>query len=181
MGVLGFSAHPVVAAAVEEEWVRAQLPAGDLMAPLAPPFLVALGARLGRHPDSLDLVLAADGLDGSPELLAEQAARDHPRAARALVHREGVRVFGDAGGDVVATLGRGLAGRLEVSFEVAADARGGGLARRALLDLRRLAGPGEPLFGQTSPANTASVRALLAAGFAPVGAEVLFYGHRPRD
>lgn len=181
MGVLGFSGHYVVAAAVEEAWVRSQLPAGDLIAPLGPEFLVALGARLGRHPDSLDLVLAADGLDGLPSLLAERNAGGHARAARAQAHREQVGVFGDARGDVVATLGRGLAGRLEVSLEVAVGARGGGLATEALLDLRRIAGPGEPLFGQTSPANTASVRTLLAAGFRPIGAEVLFFAHRPRD
>ena len=181
MGVLGFSGHYVVAAAVEEEWVRSVLPHGDLIAPLGAEFLVALGARLGRHPDSLDLVAAADGLEGAPELLTEAAPTDHPRAARAQLHREQVRVFGDDRGEVVATLGRGLAGRLEVSLEVAPGARGGGLAPRALLDLRRIAGPGEPLFGQTSPANTASVRTLLAAGFEPIGAEVLFYAHRPRD
>jgi hypothetical protein len=33
---------------------------------------------------------------------------------------------------------------------------------------------GEPLWAQVAPANTASVRAFLAAGYRPVCAEVLF-------
>jgi len=33
---------------------------------------------------------------------------------------------------------------------------------------------GEPLFAQVAPGNAASLRAFLAAGFVPIGAEVLF-------
>jgi hypothetical protein len=33
---------------------------------------------------------------------------------------------------------------------------------------------GAPLWAQVAPANTASLRAFLAAGYRPVGAEVLF-------
>jgi RimJ/RimL family protein N-acetyltransferase len=33
---------------------------------------------------------------------------------------------------------------------------------------------GEPLWAQVDPANTASLRAFLRAGYRPVGAEVLF-------
>ena len=43
------------------------------------------------------------------------------------------------------------------------------LARAA----RHLVPAGEPLWAQVAPANAASVRAFLAAGFTPVGAEVL--------
>jgi hypothetical protein len=42
----------------------------------------------------------------------------------------------------------------------------------------RLAPRGEPLFAQVAPGNAASLRAFLAAGYRPVGAEVLFLRDR---
>jgi RimJ/RimL family protein N-acetyltransferase len=86
-----------------------------------------------------------------------------------------VRAFEDAGGGATVILGRGLALRLEVAIEVDAAARGRGLAASALREARRLVAPGEALFAQTSPGNAASLRALLAAGFRPIGGEALFY------
>ncbi|MGH2859818.1 MAG: hypothetical protein ACRDMJ_20270 [Solirubrobacteraceae bacterium] len=74
-----------------------------------------------------------------------------------------------------AVLGRGLAHRWEVAVEVVPQARRRGVARDALVDARRLVGPSAVVFAQTAPANAASVRALLAAGFDPIGAEVLFF------
>lgn len=51
-----------------------------------------------------------------------------------------------------------------------------------LMDARKLIGPSSVLFAQTAPANAASVRTLLSAGFRPVGAEVLFFaGDRPPE
>ena len=41
-GVWGFTAHAVVFADVGQDWVIGQLPAGELSAPLGPPFLQAL-------------------------------------------------------------------------------------------------------------------------------------------
>jgi hypothetical protein len=35
--------------------------------------------------------------------------------------------------------------------------------------------PGEPLFAQVTPGNAASLRVVEAAGFRPLGAEVLFH------
>jgi RimJ/RimL family protein N-acetyltransferase len=70
------------------------------------------------------------------------------------------------------TLGRGLADRWEVSLEVGPAARGHGLGTalaRAACSLTA-----EPLWAQVAPANTASLRAFLAAGYRPVAAEVLF-------
>jgi GNAT superfamily N-acetyltransferase len=70
----------------------------------------------------------------------------HERVARALRYRSDLQVWtaeGDAG---VLVLGRGLAGRREVAFEVDPTRRNRGLGR-----------------------------SLVAAGFHPVGAEVLFH------
>jgi hypothetical protein len=39
---------------------------------------------------------------------------------------------------------------------------------------RALIPPGEPVFGQVAPGNARSLRAVLAAGFKPIGSEVLF-------
>jgi RimJ/RimL family protein N-acetyltransferase len=84
-------------------------------------------------------------------------------------------VFESGGGRALVILGRGLAGRLEVAFEVDAAHRGNGLATAALLDARRAVRPAGLLFAQTAPANVPSLRALLAAGFAPIGSEALFF------
>ena len=83
-------------------------------------------------------------------------------------------MFEVVGGAAVVVLGRGLAHRREVAFEVEEAERGRGLATRALVEARRLLGPGELLFAQTAPGNAASLRALLSAGFKPIGSEVLF-------
>src|SRR4029453_16645785 len=161
--VLAFTAHHVVAAGVDPDLVAAWLPEGDLGAPMSPGFLIWLGERLGSHPGSLDLVLAAPGLGGAPPLdlrpvedparhprggrgpraprapprrAAPRAARRpvedparHPRAARAQRYRRDLRVWTDPDGAGVLVLGRGLAGRREVSFEVDPARRNRGLGR----------------------------------------------------
>jgi GNAT superfamily N-acetyltransferase len=170
--VLGFTAHHVVVTDVEEAWVRAQLPPGDLSAPLNPPFLTALGARTGRRTNNIDLVTVAPPLPGPPGLrLAETAAGDHPRVARALRYRDQVRVWTTAGGVLI--LSRGLAGRWELAVEVDKPARGRGLGRALVVAARHLIPDGAILWAQVAPGNAASVRAILAAGFVPVGAEAL--------
>ncbi|MYS16437.1 GNAT family N-acetyltransferase, partial [Streptomyces sp. SID4982] len=68
-------------------------------------------------------------------------------------------------------LGRGLGGRVEVAVEVGEEARHRGLGRALATAARHLAG--EPVWAQVAPGNARSVRAFLAAGYRPVGAEVL--------
>ena len=75
-------------------------------------------------------------------------------------------------------LGQGVAGRWETAIEVDADRRERGLGRALARAARHLVPEGEPLWAQVAPANAASVRAFLAAGFTPVGAEVLLAGAR---
>jgi GNAT superfamily N-acetyltransferase len=175
--VLAFTAHHVVAAAVDPGLVAARLPEGDLSAPTGPAFLAWLGDRLGSPPGSLDVVLAAGGLDGPPPLaLAPGGGPErHPRAARAHRYRRDLEVWTAADGAGVLVLGRGLAGRRELAFEVDPAWRGRGLGRLLALAGRHLVPPGEPLFAQVAPGNAASLRTVEAAGFRPVGAEVLFH------
>jgi GNAT superfamily N-acetyltransferase len=175
--VLAFTAHHVVAAGVDPELVAARLPDGDLGAPMSPGFLRWLGERLGSHPGSLDVVLAAGGLSGAPPLELRPGVDPdrHPRAARALRYRGGLEVWTDREGAGVLVVGRGLAGRRELSFEVDPAARNRGLGRLLVAAARHLTPPGEPLFAQVSPGNAASLRVVEAAGFRPIGAEVLFH------
>jgi GNAT superfamily N-acetyltransferase len=174
--VLAFTAHHVVVAGVDPAQVAARLPDGDLSAPMRPEFLGWLAVRLGSQPGSQDVVLAADGLGGEPplELVPVADPAGHPRVDEALRYRTGVRAWTDPRGAGMVLLGAGLAGRRELAFEVAPAWRGRGLGRRLVVAARHLTPAGEPLFAQVAPGNAASLRAVLAAGLRPVGAEVLF-------
>src|SRR5699024_10062331 len=151
--------------------------------PLGARFLVALADRIGADIGSIDAVLAATGGgDGSAEDVAdgleEIEAREHPRVVRALRYRDDVRVWRTPDGAGRLIVGRGLAGRWETAFEVEPLARGRGLGRRLAAAAPALVPAGEPVWAQVAPGNAASLRAVLAAGYQPVCAEVLL---PPRD
>ena len=145
---------------------------------MSPRFLVALGSKIARRGDGVDVLLAAAGLEGNAQLVEVQHEA-HPRVVRANAHRQDVRVFEDHGGAAVLIAGRGLALRTEVAVEVQDTARGRGLARDVLVEARRLVGPDQALFAQTAPGNAASLRAFMSAGFRPIGSEVLFFPQEP--
>jgi GNAT superfamily N-acetyltransferase len=176
-GVVSLTARAVVFADTDPDWIAAQLPAGDLSAPLSAPFLTALSERLGRRAHSVDMLTCAAPLPGPPpDLMLEElptggAGPAHSRLARALHYRDDVRAWQTAGG--IVTLGRGLAGRWEVSVEVDGEYRGRGLGTRLAIAARHLVPAGATLWAQIAPANAASVRSFLRAGFRPVGAEAL--------
>ncbi|WP_440103705.1 GNAT family N-acetyltransferase [Streptosporangium sp. H16] len=176
-GVIAFTAHSVVFADVDREWMRGLLPADDVSAPLNPPFLRALEKRTGRRVDNLDLLAVAGALTGPPPLpLVEITGIDHPRVRRALRHRDGVRAWQVDGGVVL--LGQGVAGRWEIAIEVEDAHRGQGLGRQLARAGRHLLDAGQAVWAQMAPGNAASVRAFLSAGFLPVGAEALLI-HQP--
>jgi GNAT superfamily N-acetyltransferase len=179
--VLAFTAHHVVAAAVDPDLVAARLPPGDLSAPVGAAFLGWLGERLGSRPGSLDVVLAAGGLGGTPPLeLTPAAGLDrHQRVARSLRYRDDLRVWTALEGAGVLVLARGMAGRRELAFEVDPARRNRGLGRLLVAAARQLTPPGEVLFAQVAPGNAASLRVAAAAGFRPIGAEVLFHRGGP--
>ncbi len=202
-GVISLTGFAVVFADTDPVWIAGQLPDGDLSAPLSPGFLHALGQRLGREPHSIDMLTCASAVLGRPpaeldltELdvggryvadtgLADRSPADrspadptrtavpgtHARIARALRYRDDARVW-QADGGIVA-LGRGVAGRWEVSVEVEPDFRGRGLGRQLASAARHLAPGGATVWAQIAPGNAASVRTFLRAGFRPVGAEAL--------
>jgi hypothetical protein len=173
--VLSFTAHHVVAADVPPDEVHAAVDPTNLNGPIAPGVLAWLAERTGLRAGSLDVVLAWTPRDlASPRDLAvrEIEPGDHPRVVRARRWRRDLRVFAGDNGMVV--IGRGLAGRLELSVEVDPGERDRGLARRLVTATLVAAAPTEPVFAQVAAANAASLRALQPAGFAAVGAEVLF-------
>jgi hypothetical protein len=176
--VVAFTAHTVVAAGVEPAAVAAQLPPDSLSAPLQPPFLSWLAGQLGSEAGNLDVLLVAEQGPASELELVEMDDADHPRLRRAHRYRSEVRVYEPAGGGALLILGRGLAGRYEVSIEVAADRRGKGLGCSLARAAPALV-PGHALFAQEAPGNAASLRAFLAAGYRPIGAEVLFLKRQP--
>jgi GNAT superfamily N-acetyltransferase len=171
-GVIAFTAHSVVFVDLDPAWVRGQLPPGDLSGPLLPPFLQALSSATGRRVNSTDLLCVAAAQPGSPEIMLTPAMpAGHPRVVRALRHRDGVRVWETPG--AIVSIGWGVAGRCEVALEVEPGYRGKGLGRELAAAARHLVPEGTPLWAQIAPGNAASVRAFLAAGFRPVGAEAL--------
>jgi hypothetical protein len=174
--VLAFTGHCVVAADVDPAWVATMCPPWRLSAAYEPEFLTALGKRTSGRPQALDVLLGAPAEDGPPEL-ALSPTHDldtHPRVARSYRMRRDVSIYQTEDGAGLLTLGRGLAGRWEAGFEVAEGARNRGLGRHLAAAARHLISPGEYLFLQVSPGNATSLRAVLAAGFVPLGSELLF-------
>jgi hypothetical protein len=173
--VAAFTAHTIVAADVPADEVLGHLPSDDFGAPVSPPFLVWLGRRVGATPWILDAVVVhVGGGDAELPLIPRPDLVEHPRVALALRKRQDVRIYADPAERGLVTLGRGLVGRWEISVEVDEAARDAGLGRALLTAGRTLVPEGEPLFGQVSPGNARSLRAALAAGFRPIGSEVLF-------
>jgi GNAT superfamily N-acetyltransferase len=179
--VLDFTAHTIVAGNVDAGWVHGVLPPGSLSARLGPRFLSALADRTGAEPGVLDIVMLAPAEPqaslalANPAQLTRLAASDrldHRRLARAHRFRADVQAYAVEGALLV--LGRGLAGRWEVAVEVDEQHRSRGLARQLAAAAPALVPPGTPVWAQVSPGHVASVRAFLAAGYRPVGAEVLF-------
>jgi GNAT superfamily N-acetyltransferase len=172
--VVGGSAWHVVAADVDPAWVAAEVAHDPVAAPLGARFLAALADRVGAEPGSLDAVLVAPPAPVEAGISLVPVESDHPRVRRALHHRRDVRVWATADGVGVLILGRGVASRWEVSMEVDPAARGRGIGRALVAAAPAFVPDGEPLWAQVATANTASLRAFLAAGYRPVGAEVLF-------
>jgi hypothetical protein len=173
--VLAFTAHHVVAADVDPEWVAQTLRSDDVGAPMKVEFLTLVARRLGVEAGMLDVVLAAVGGPSRPEFDLVDAEEEfvHTRLARARRYRSEVRCLRDDRGGLL-TIGNGLAGRVEVSIEVEAAAQGIGLGSKLARSALGIVGPGTAVFAQVSPGNVASLRCFLAAGYRPIGAEVLF-------
>lgn len=172
--VIGFTGHGIVATALPAAAVLAR--GGDAFGGcFAPAFLAWLAGPTGTL-GSLDLTLVGRGRGGG-HLPRRTDLDAHPRVRLALRLRTDVEVYADERG--VVTLATGLAGRRELSIEVAADRQGQGLGRALLGDALGLVPAGEPVFAAVAPGNARSLRAFLAHGFRPLGCEVVLTPRRP--
>jgi GNAT superfamily N-acetyltransferase len=170
--VLSFPGYVVVAADVDRIWLESWMGDGDFGRPMGPPFLCALEERLRVEAGNLDAVLLASPLPGDPPIDLKPAENStHSRVARAQRYRTDVQAWTSDHGILV--LGRGLGGRWEAAFEVDEPARGHGHGRALAAAARHLVPDGRPVWAQCAPGNASSLRALLAAGYTPVGSEIL--------
>jgi RimJ/RimL family protein N-acetyltransferase len=178
--LVSFTGTFALAGAVTQAEVDARVPPGDFSVPMSAAFVGWVEAQLGSRAATHDAVLVAISPgDSSPAPagaveLFEIAESSHPRVQRARRYRRAVRAYETAARDAVVVIGRGITGRWEIAFEVDDTARGSGLGRALAEAGVRLLPEGTPVWAQVAPGNAASLRAVLAAGFRPVGAEILF-------
>lgn len=174
---VAFTGHAVLATALPAADVQARRPDG-FGGSLAPDFLRYLAGPKGWI-DVIDATLACLGTGGKPRLRPLSGVDDHSRVQRARELRTAVRVFGDDRGLV--TLSAGLAGRTELSVELHRPQDGShGHGRSLIADALTLVPAGAPAFAAVPPGNARSLRAFLATGFTPIGAEVLLRPQRRR-
>jgi hypothetical protein len=145
--------------------------AGGFGAALMPRVLTWLAGE-GRTIGSTDVVLVAAGTGSVASRIATTAYDDHPRVLRARAHRRDISVYDDADGVVI--VGRGLVGRTELSVELFdPDASTEKVGRRLIAAGLATVAAGEWCWAQVAAGNARSLRAFLACGFRPIGAEVL--------
>jgi len=173
--IVGLTGHFMLAADIDAAEVAERVPPGDFSVPMSAVTLHWLAQRLDSKPATFDALLCrvGDG-GGAPAWLREIDGHDHPRVERASRYRAEMRVFAADDDAAVLVVGRGVCDRWEFGFEVLPGARRRGLGREVARAAAGLVPAGEPLWAQVAPGNAASLRTLAAAGFTPVGAEVLF-------
>jgi hypothetical protein len=178
--VIGFTGHHVIAADVEEDTIRQRIDPTDLGQPMSAGFLLFLSGWLGVDSGTIDVLMVAPERERAAEGLAlwrRDDLHDHPRVQRAGRYRPDLAVYAErerGEPDGVLIIGRGVAGRWEMAYEVAPAARGRGMGRELARAAVHLVADDAPLFAQVAPGNAASMRACLAAGYRPIGSEVLF-------
>ena len=172
--LVSFTGTFALAAAVSQAEVDARVPRGDFSIPMSPGFVSWVCERLGVRAATHDAVLVAISPgDDATDLVTAVDLSDHPRVQRALRYRRDVRAYATTDGRGIVVLGRGITGRWEIAFEVDETARGAGLGRALAAAGVGLLPAGTPVWAQVAPGNAASLRAVVAAGFRPVGSEIL--------
>jgi GNAT superfamily N-acetyltransferase len=181
--VVAFTGHAVLAVEPDvPDSVLAALGADGLGGAHHPRLISALAGPDGWV-DSLDLLMAGRGAGasgGAARLVSRPDLAGHPRAAFAARLREDPRLLGypDRSRTALAVISRGVAGLTELSFELEPARRGTGGGTRLLTDALTAVPAGELVVAAVAPGNAASLRALLSAGFAPLGSLQLLRRHR---
>jgi hypothetical protein len=148
----------------------------------APRVLTALAGRDGWI-DSLDVLLAAHPphARSAGDLVPRPDLAEHPRVQFARAIRTDVQVFGsvDPSCRDLVTISRGIAGLPELSFEIEPTRRGRTEARTLLRSALDVVAGTDMVLAASAPGNAASLRALLGAGFRPLGSVQLLRPARP--
>ena len=172
--VVELTGHAIVATALTTADVLAEGydAFGGIVSPDFLQWLAGPGGDIGCH----DAVLVRRGT-GRSGLPARTDLDDHPRVVDSRRRRTDVSVYGDDRGLI--TVGRGLANRWETSVELFPGTRGSeGVGRALISEAVGHVPENEPVFASVAPGNAASLRAFLACGFVPMGAEVIVHPQR---
>ena len=118
----------------------------------------------------------ASGTDAGSRMVDRPDLAVHPRAQFAARIRDRRRVLGypDRGRSALAVISTGLAGLTELGFELEPERRGAGGGAALIRDALSAVPAGELVVAACAPGNAASLRALLATGFSPLGSLQLF-------
>ncbi|AWB94170.1 N-acetyltransferase [Aeromicrobium chenweiae] len=174
--VVAFTGHAVFAVSPDVTDADLSRLGADGFGGAHDPRLVSALAGQDAWIDVLDVLLVARGRGSRlSDLVRRPDLARHPRALHAAAIRDDVEVLGrpDPARSAVVTLGRGVGGLCELSFETELDHRGG--SGVALIEAALAAVPQDRVVvAAAAPGNAASLRALLGAGFAPVGSIQLF-------
>ena len=180
--LMAWTGHFALTARLDPHEVADRAPSGDFSAPLSAGFLNWVATSLGTTSGPIDALFVRRALgpeagvrsDDEQVSLEPVDDLDHARVSRANKYRSDVRVFTTESREGVVILGRGVTRRWELAYEVDSSAQGKGLGARLARAALRLLPEGTPLWAQVAPGHGASMRSIIAAGYRPVGAEVLF-------
>jgi hypothetical protein len=177
--IFSFTAHAVFAVAPDISDQRIASLGADGLGGAHDPRLIAALAGPAGWIDSLDMLLAGHGTGrpGAPPRLVDRPdLAAHPRARFAARIRDEPRVLGypDRSRSALVTVSRGIAGLTELSFEIEPARRGQRRGARLAADALSVLPEGRVALAAVAPGNAASVRALLSAGFVPLGSFQLF-------
>lgn len=176
--VLSFTGHGVLAVSSEVTDGEIEALGADGFGGAHDPRLITALAGDGAWIDSLDALMVGRGTGNASNggrLVPRPDLASHPRSLFASGVRDDVRVLGypDHQPAAMATVGRGVGGLQEISFEVEPQVRGG-VGRRLVRDVLDSLPLDTLVVAAVAPGNAASLRTLLAAGFAPIGSMQLF-------
>jgi hypothetical protein len=177
--IVAFTGHAVLAMAPDIPNQRLVALGADGFGGAHDPRLITALAGPGGWIDSLDILMAARGSGhpgAPPRLVGRPDLAAHPRAAFAARVRDQPSLMGyeDRQRSALAVISRGIAGLTELSFELEAGHRGQGAGTELVRDALTAIPAGQLVLAAVAPGNAASVRALLSAGFVPLGSLQMF-------
>jgi hypothetical protein len=177
--VISFTGHAVFAVAADITDQRLASLGADGFGGAHDPRLITALAGPDGWIDCLDMLMAGRGTGrpcDPPRLVDRPDLATHPRAGFAARIRDHTRLMGypDPRRSALAIISRGIAGLTELSFELEPGWRARGGGSRLAADALSAVPPGQLAVAAVAPGNAASVRALLSAGFVPLGSVQLF-------